>query len=151
MKVTVTFEGGKELVEALGTLSQRMSKRVMRDALDAAAEPMRRRMSQLAPREPGAPDLAANIVVSTARPRAWASPTAVAVAVGPEKQFFYGFFQEYGTAFHGAQPFMRPAFDEGVPRVITELTRALWTALAAKGVSQTVTTSAPVQSSGRLT
>ena len=32
---------------------------------------------------------------------------------GPGKDGFHGLFQELGTIFHAAQPFMRPSFDEG--------------------------------------
>ena len=32
---------------------------------------------------------------------------------GPWSKTFWGLFQELGTIFHAAQPFMRPALDEG--------------------------------------
>ena len=36
---------------------------------------------------------------------------AVVVGVGPTRRAFYGLFQEFGTAHHAAQPFMRPSWD----------------------------------------
>ena len=117
------------------------------------AEQELKRMAQMAPREPGAPDLADNIVISTGRvikPKG-SDSHAAAVNIGPEKRFFYGFFQEFGTVHHGAQPFVRPAFDGGVTKALSDMARALWTALAARGISRTVTSDAPIESDGPLT
>lgn len=151
MKMTWRFEGGAELASVLNGLPKRLSRRVMRNALETAGEPIRRDMSQLAPREPGAPDLAEHIVIGQARADGLINDDqAVAVAIGPEREFFYGFFQEEGTAFHGAQPFARPAFDRGTDAALMAIARALWTELAAVGVSRTVTRQVPVQSEGPL-
>lgn len=150
--VKMKFEGGAELAKTLEGLSARVSKRMLRESLEEAGEPMRKRMSQMAPREPGAPDLADNIVISTARVKQpkGSEAQAAAVAVGPERRFFYGFFQEFGTVHHGAQPFVRPAFDGGVSKVISDMARALWTALAARGISRTVSVDTTVESDGPL-
>jgi len=150
--VKMRFEGGKELAKALEGLSARVGKRMLRDALEEVGEPMRKRMAQMAPREPGAPDLADNIVISTGRvikPKG-SDSLASAVNIGPEKRFFYGFFQEFGTVHHGAQPFVRPAFDGGVTKALSDMARALWTALASRGISRTVTSDAPIESDGPL-
>ncbi len=90
-------------------------------------------------RAPGGPDLADNIVISTTRVKGLPSSETAAVAVGPAKRSFYGFYQEFGTAFHGAQPFMRPAFDVGVTKAIADIGRAMCTALASRRISQSVT------------
>lgn len=150
--VTMKFEGGAELAKALEGLSARVSKRMLREALEDAAEPMRRSMAAMAPREPGAPDLADHIVISTARVKKVAGDESqsAAVAVGPAREFYYGLFQEFGTSFHGAQPFVRPAFDGAVSRTISEMARALWTALAARGISRSATSDAPIQGEGRF-
>lgn len=148
--VKMRFEGGAELAKAFEQLSARVSKRMLRESLEDAAEPMRRAMSSMAPREPGAPDLADNIVISTARVKAVEGVQSAAVAIGPAKAFFYGFFQEFGTVHHSAQPFVRPAFDGGVSRALSDLARSMWSALASRGISRTVTRDAPVQSEGRF-
>jgi HK97 gp10 family phage protein len=37
--------------------------------------------------------------------------------IGPTKDVWYGIFAEYGTAHHGAQPFLRPAADNNFIRI----------------------------------
>lgn len=141
-------EGGAELVKVLNDLSPRVGKRMLREALEAAGEPMRLSMQAKAPRAPGKPDLADNMVMSTARVKSRNEGQAAGVAIGPSAGFYYGFFQEFGTVHHSAQPFMRPSFDGGAPRALADLTRALWAALAARGVSRSTTVDAPVEGGG---
>lgn len=146
---SVRFEGGAELAATLNALPSALSTRVLREVLKDVAEPMRERMSQLAPREPGAPDLADNIWISNASMLGsteggrWrrAEEGEVSVAVGPTKGFFYGLYQEYGTIRHGAQPFMRPAFDSEAPRAVPEIAERLWVVLASHGVHRPMRTS----------
>lgn len=38
---------------------------------------------------------------------------------------FYGLFQEFGTAHHAAQPFMRPAFEQSKEQALIEMTDSL--------------------------
>lgn len=150
------IEGGMELVAAIRQLPSRVGKRMLTEALKDAAEPMRERMGELAPRAPGAPDLADNIVISTTTRVAntvdgfseRTDDQVAAVAVGPAKGFFYGFFQEFGTIWHGAQPFARPAFDSESPQVLVVLARALWAALAGKGISRSRSVSGGVTEGG---
>lgn len=138
------FEGGKELADALRQLPARVGRSVLIQALKDAAEPMRERASRLAPHEPGAPDLRDNIEVSTIRRRS-AEETEASVAMGPTKDFFYGIFQEWGTVFHGAHPFMRPAFDQEASPALKELRQQLWAALASKGIVQVRHLDVPLQ------
>lgn len=49
--------------------------------------------------------------------------------VGPDSGGFYGLFQENGTIFHAAQPFMRPAFDEGKAEAQRSFRRTLLRAI----------------------
>lgn len=136
-RFSVKFSGAKELAAALRALPAELSRQMMLDALEEAAEPTRARAAQLAPREPGAPDLADNIGISVANRIGdvgggrWEArhDEEHAVAVGPTKNFFYGIFQEYGTSRHRAQPFMRPAFDSEAPRALTILAQRLWQAI----------------------
>lgn len=151
MKFSMRVEGGNELAAALNRLSTRVSKRVMRNALETAGEPIRKGMSQLAPREAGKPDLADHMTMSPTRVEGLVdNDQTAAIAIGPERDFYYGFFQEEGTAFHGAQPFARPAFDSGADAALMAIMRSLWTELAAVGVSRTVSAETPVQSEGSL-
>lgn len=149
MKVTMKFEGGLELAQALNKLPTRVSKRVIREALERAGEPMRADMARRAPRAPGAPDIADNMVMSPARMQGISdNDQAAAIKIGPEKSLFYGLFQEFGTIHHGAQPFARPAFDAGWQKALDSVRASFWTALAAAGISRSVTSSTSVQSPG---
>lgn len=156
--VSFRFEGGKELAATLNALPARVSRKIIVDALKDAAEPIRRHAASAAPREPGAPDLADNIVVSASQRIGstgggkWTrrDEGEHAVAVGPAKGFFYGLMQEYGTVHHGAQPFMRPAFDSQHQKALKIVGEAMWVALAGKGIHRpTQMAPSPVQSMGR--
>jgi HK97 gp10 family phage protein len=130
MKVQMKVEGGAELASALNSLSMKISKRVKLEALKAGAEPIRSEMEKLAPRAPGAPDLADHIGISQAKVEGLIdNEQTAAVAVGPTRDFYYGLFQEMGTAFHGAQPFARPAFDGHTDSALTIIIDELWWAL----------------------
>lgn len=130
MVTGLTLSGGEQLASTLLSLSPRLSTSIVNAALREGGEPMRARAAQDAPREPGAPDLADNIVMSPVRQT---SKHGTGVALGPATGFFYGFYQEYGTARHGAQPFMRPAFDGTQRQVVGLVGAALWTALIKRG------------------
>lgn len=131
---SLTFNGSSALYRTLREMSDDLKGPVLVGALKDAAEPMRRTMASLAPREPGAPDIADNIVVSpitrlgSVKGGEWEQKTDTeeAVGIGPSKSFFYGLFLEYGTVKMGARPFMRPAFDQGVTRAVTDLAIAMW-------------------------
>jgi HK97 gp10 family phage protein len=129
VKVGLRIEGGERLAKTLLGLPSRVSRNVMLNALKAGAEPMRATASRLAPRDPGAPDLADNIGISNARPGGGIS----GVAIGPTTNFFYGSFQEFGTTRHGAQPFMRPAFDSDHRITLQIVTNQAWEALSKRG------------------
>lgn len=127
MKGSLRFEGGKELAAALARLPQSVSKKVCIDALLEAADPMVAVARRIAPREPGAPDLADNIEARAVSGGKDGLPT---VAWGPLKDFFYGYFLEFGTVRMSARPFMRPAFDSQMDRSLDILRRRLWEKLS---------------------
>lgn len=139
--MTLRFEGGADLAKALASLSPRLSKPIQRGALREGAEPMRVRMGSLAPRRPPHPDMADHMAIANATGE---DTQEIAVAVGPEKRFFYGLFQELGTAFHAAQPFARPAFDAVSHQSLLIIGAALWRELAGKGIGRTVSSSARI-------
>lgn len=138
--VGMRFEGGKELAAALAAMPARLSRTVQLDALRTGAEPMRRAMERKAPRSDVPPHMADTMTVSNAR----VEGGAAAVAVGPSKRGFYGSFVEFGTSRMSAEPFARPAFDETVPVSLAEVGRALWVALASRGVSRSAQGEGPV-------
>lgn len=130
--MSLKIEGGDKLARELRGLSNRVNRSVQRQALEKGGEIIRASAASMAPREPGAPDLADNIRISTARP----DDGSVGIAIGPTKGFFYGFFQEFGTSHH-AQPFMRPAWDANMARSLKVITSSLWEALIRRGVFST--------------
>jgi len=145
MKMTLRVEGGERLARTLNELPTRVGKSVLREALRTASAPIvRARIEGMAPRDPGAPDLAAHIVVSTGRAK---SGPEAAIVVGPStahredqpKRRFdrQGVYLEFGTSRIAMQPFMRPAFDQTVPQMIAALSGALWRALIARGFGST--------------
>lgn len=132
MNTSFRFAGGREMAKFLSELPERASRNIQRQALRAAAEPMREDMARLAPYEPGAPDLRESMTISNARANDALYDTEVAVAVGPSKRGFYGIFQEFGTVHHGAQPFARPAFELNITKSLSILARFMWAAIAKK-------------------
>jgi HK97 gp10 family phage protein len=137
---TMRFEGGEELARTLRSLPEAVTKTVVLKALRDGAEPIRHLAGLHAPRSPHAPHLADSMTISvasrvgTVQGGRWRDVDAgeYAVAVGPAKDFFYGMFQEWGTVHHGAQPFMRPAFDSGVPAGLGIIGQQLWAAIRAR-------------------
>jgi HK97 gp10 family phage protein len=120
MKFKHRWHGDGDLKRTFREMDAAMSRAVLvRAGLDAV-EPMRVRAGELAPRSNGpGPHLADNIVAAEtafgANGNVSGNPDVVAIAVGPSHQpndMFYGMFQEFGTAHHPAQPFLRPAFDQ---------------------------------------
>lgn len=126
MKMILQVPQASQIHAVFQTMSKRATRPVVINALMEGGELMRARASQLAPREPGAPDLAQNINLEPLR----GTPDGMfTVGIGVPKRFFYDFFQEYGTSRHGAQPFYRPAFDGLVQRAIEIISAAMWRAI----------------------
>ena len=102
------IEGGAKFAKTLEALPFAKQRGVLTKMLKKAAEPIRERMEVLAPREPGKPDLADNIVIQsvskiddgTEMEARSLDDSEAAVAIGPSKDAFYGSFQEFGTAPH---------------------------------------------------
>jgi HK97 gp10 family phage protein len=137
----VAFTGGSRFAQALQALDPSKARAAVLRILRHAAEPIRERMVELAPVEPGKPDLRDSIVVSSAgledEDFGGRKDTGVFdVAVGPTTRAFYGHMVEFGTAPHRlkggqhpgapAQPFARPAFDENVDRSIQIIQEDIW-------------------------
>jgi len=128
-KQTVTIEGLKDLDRALSALPRSVGKKVARDVLRDAAEPMARTARQLAPRDEY--HLYDSIDVSTrlnSRQRSLhreeAMPTFQEMFVGTNNPA--GVQQEFGNERHGAQPFMRPAWDAEKTPTLNRIANSLW-------------------------
>ena len=130
MKVTMKFEGGKDLAAALSGLPARVSKRILLESLTEAAAPLVLEMEDRAPRDRG--QLAEAMTVG--RSRAGEDSREAVVAVGATRRGFYGSFQEFGTAHVPPQPWARPAFDATWQQCLQVFARALWGRLAVLGV-----------------
>jgi HK97 gp10 family phage protein len=136
---TIRIEGGAQLAADLNRLSERVRRSILLEALEEAAEPIRALASRYAPHEPGPPDIRANIItaktsktISAGGFLAKQDEFQATVAIGPSKGFAYGLPQEYGTIHHAAQPFMRPAFDQGAPKTLDMVGRSIWLALVGR-------------------
>lgn len=135
MKIGFSVTGADELQRALHQLPNAVSRRAQIRALRVGAEPIRAVAASIAPRDEqaGAPHMADHIVIAEMSARRLAAEgfheDVAAVEVGPLAKFFYAFFQEVGTAFHAAQPFMRPGFDSQVRRALTLIRSDLWASI----------------------
>ncbi len=121
MSVTIKMEGFRELDLALGKLPQATAKRTMRKVLKTAAQPIADAASRIAPDDPAtpAPDLHRSIGVShrqkTGRQRKFTKEgkNEANMYVGPTADGYpQAMMQEFGTAHHSPQPYMRPAWDK---------------------------------------
>lgn len=130
-RTTVTVEGLRELEQALRELSKTTGKAVLRRTLLEAAEPMRVVAQATAPEFRG--DLKVSVGASTKlgkrqgklhrrmfRNDRAAAEVFVGAGVLPQAHL-----QEFGTARHEPQPFMRPAWDAEkrptLDRIVTAL------------------------------
>lgn len=141
-------EGGAELAAVFATLSTRLTKQILREALTDGGTPMRDLIGRRAPRAPGEPDLADHLSIAAVRDH----EHQASVGIGPDsKFFFYDLFQEFGTVKHKAQPMYRPAFDEQAPEAITIIGDELWRQLTARGFGfRSVNAPTPVSFGGQL-
>lgn len=97
------------------------------DALLEGGEIVRADAAARAPRAPGeghgpgGEHLADNIEKQTTEK----SKDLVRVVVGPGSGFWYGIFPEFGGAHNSPQPWLRPAFDENMGKVLSVLAHRL--------------------------
>lgn len=99
-------KGLKELQAKLGEQTLQVAKRVLRRATKDAGDIWVTAISDNAPHLTGFLQTHIGEVSKSLR-----GELAVEVKVGPAKPAYYAVFQEYGTRFQPAQPFMRPAFE----------------------------------------
>lgn len=137
MGLTVKIDGLRELDRALAELPKATGKNVLRRVLKKRAEPIAADAAARAPvaEGPGGGDLRESIAVSTrlsARQRRQhrrmfrddRAAVEMFVGAGPLPE---AHLQEFGTAHHGPQAFLRPAWDAGWRGLLEGLKRDLWT------------------------
>ena len=129
MKLTSQWTG-LDIARAFSQLAAPIGHDVAIEELKKAAEPMRADAAASAPRDSGpGPHLADHIVIAETtrlpggRSGRWRDTNEHehVIAVGPSHRpddVFWGKFQEFGTAHHPAQPFLRPAFSAGAKRAL---------------------------------
>lgn len=123
MKMRVRVDGLKELDAALGELSKAGARGVLRRVGLKAMQPVADAARDMAPDDPetGGNDLRSSITVATRLSARQAKLARKAVREGAHKHFVevhagpgplpHAHLQEFGTAHHGTQPYMRPAWD----------------------------------------
>lgn len=111
--VGVQIIGMEELQEALDKGIKQATRAALRRAAKEAVEPWLKLIEERAPKNTGF--LMEHIVVVTKFKDGGAK---LEMEIGPVKKAFYAMFAEFGTHFQEAQPFMRPAFEEGQQDVL---------------------------------
>jgi len=143
----IGINGGAALAEKLRALPASVQAEKLLAILMPAAETMRRRMGELAPRGPDRtrPDQPAGHLADsmTISQTGWMgntegrhrgrrmTPTEIGLAIGPDKEHYYGLFWEYGTVKFSAKAFMRPAFDGTARDSLQTIQEGIWAALEA--------------------
>lgn len=104
------IHGLQDLLKSMDNLPLVMQRTLIVRALRKGAEPIEERASQLAPDDATTPGsrIRDNMMTTITDQTA----DGAIAKIGPSRKGFVGGFQEFGTAYHAAQPFLRPAFDE---------------------------------------
>lgn len=114
-KAVVKIDGAGVLARRLREMDDEVSGAHLATAVVDGSRILQQVAGELAPRRTGV--LAGNIDGAAISIR----PRKAVVHVGPTEDAFHGVFQELGTAYHSAQPFLRPAFDETKDTVVREI------------------------------
>lgn len=117
----LTVHGLKELQRDLRTLPRKIQGRVVRNATRAGAVVARRKAKETAP--VGTGQLKKDVVLRSRRTN---NRHEVRVSVGVKQTSFYGMFQEFGTRFMAARPWLRPAFDSTKDEAHKTIAERIW-------------------------
>jgi HK97 gp10 family phage protein len=109
----MVVEGGEELRTRLLALAKGIDVDLAEEAMLEAADPMRQRALEAAPRRTGL--LQSQIGLGAAAQE----PGAATVGIHIGKKAFYWRFVEFGTRFLTARPFVRPAYDAEKDATVT--------------------------------
>ena len=129
MKTTIKLHGLKGVEQKLAQVKGATAKNKMRKVLREAGEPAARRMRSLAPEDEG--DLRESIDVSPLlnrsqrrmHPKGYFAD--LEMHIGPSG-VVQGVVQEFGTWFHGASPFARPAWDGMEMKTLDTIGALVW-------------------------
>ncbi len=102
------FKDQTALKAAFDRQGYAMRRVLLTKSVKAGAEIIRQRAEELAPRDTG--QLAESELVRVIG--ADSSAAEVVAKIGPDRKCFYGMFQEFGTAFMVAHPFLNPALEQ---------------------------------------
>ena len=136
--MTIRVDGFKELDSALKEMKTATARGTVRRAMLKAFQPMADEASRLAPDDPRtpAPDLHRTIKVGDTLKAGRSVMTKgfgfkdgqVTVWMGPTREGYpQAMMQEFGTVNQPAQPYMRPAWDEGRDQLLEDLKTGLET------------------------
>lgn len=134
---TLSFEGGKQLEQALKEIEGKLANKIGRKAVRETIKPVHAQIKAAAPVKTGV--LKAGIIIKTRKRKGRLTASVVASDKfwKPEKatsgsgkkaktrQLFYANFIELGTAHQAASPFMRPAFDSNRESMVSGVTKRL--------------------------
>jgi HK97 gp10 family phage protein len=133
MARTVTVEGLRELEKALSELPKSTGKNVLRRVLRKRAEPVASAANASAPDDPATPGKRIQVMVGTVLSKRQKGlhrkmfkddrasvEMFVGATPGPA-----AVQQEFGNVNHGAQPFMRPSWDENGDGMLDGLAKDL--------------------------
>ena len=122
MAVSFKIEGGADLSRRLLELNDKMQKKILRSAVVAGAQVVKKRAKQIA-RSKGIEDTGALIRNIAGKVEKQRSPEYVQINIGVrhgkpnpkakrQDDPFYWHMHEFGTSKMAARPFIRPAFEE---------------------------------------
>jgi HK97 gp10 family phage protein len=125
--VKVQIEGLAELEQKLRDETKKVAVRTLRRAAKDASEIWENAISERAPSMTGF--LKSQITMSSKA--VGGDEGRLQVMVGPSKKAFYGIFQEFGTRYQKAHPFVRPAFEQTKDAVLAKFVEDLRDELSA--------------------
>lgn len=115
-----SIEGLDEMIHALNQITDQARVKVLTKAVNKGADEAHAEMVRWAPRNPGGPTRppaghgSDNITI--AKPKRRARHDSRALVVGPTS--FWMYYQEFGTPFHPAQPFVEPTIRKMRKRMV---------------------------------
>lgn len=121
---TPILKGLPEVDRALEKLTLIEQQGILTKGLRGAGHIIADDAGERAPRDEG--QLAESMVVRMDRDN---TGDAVIAKIGPDKDSYYGLFQEIGTAHHAPQPFLIPAFEAKQDEALEKAARIIAIAL----------------------
>ena len=133
--VSATYSGGDDMIARLGDVAVDLRRTIVVKAVRAGAEPVRRRIEELAPAGADAPHIKDHIGIS-AQSKVDGVRVAegeAAVKIGPTKGYAYGVPQEFGWKDHPTpRPFVRRGFEETKSQALKVIGDELWAGITAR-------------------